>query len=119
MSMLIRIRMRIQEGKPMQIHADQDTDPDQTFESQKIEFYMKNILNVDKRSKKHTYEGTKAFLEADNQVYLEMLAKFRAPGSGSAFPIRIRIQDSQKNADPGGSGSGSTSLEERVTDLYH
>jgi hypothetical protein len=28
----------------------------------------------------------------------------------SAFPIRIRIQDSQMKADPGGSGSGNTTL---------
>jgi hypothetical protein len=36
------------------------------------------------------------------------LAKIHAPGSGSAFPIPIRIQESQINADP--SGSGSTTL---------
>jgi hypothetical protein len=43
-----------------------------------------------------------------NQVYWLILVKIHAPGPGSAFPIRIRIQDSQIYADP--SGSGSTTL---------
>jgi hypothetical protein len=33
-----RIRIRTQGSKPMRIQADLDTDPDQTFESQKVEF---------------------------------------------------------------------------------
>jgi hypothetical protein len=36
------------------------------------------------------------------------MVNFYAPGSGSALPIRIRIQESQINADP--CGSGSTTL---------
>jgi hypothetical protein len=35
-----------------------------------------------------------------NQVYLLKLVSVHAPGSRSAFSIRIRIQDSQLNADP-------------------
>jgi hypothetical protein len=43
------------------------------------------------------------------------MINFHAPGSGSAFPIRIRIQDSQMNAEPGGSGSTTvTTLAETI-----
>jgi hypothetical protein len=38
----IRIRIRVQEAKPMRNHTDPD--PGQTFESQRLTFYMKNIL---------------------------------------------------------------------------
>jgi hypothetical protein len=39
-SMRIRIRNRIQEAKPMRVQTDMDPDldPDQTFESEKVEF---------------------------------------------------------------------------------
>ncbi len=36
--------MRIQVDKPMRIHPDQD--PSRTLKSQKVEFDMKNILQV-------------------------------------------------------------------------
>jgi hypothetical protein len=40
------------------------------------------------------------FRKVGNQVYLLILVNFHAPGSGSAFQKRIRIQNSQINADP-------------------
>ncbi len=45
------MRIRIQESKPMRIQADLNPDPGQTFESQKLNFYMKNILKFGNRSK--------------------------------------------------------------------
>jgi hypothetical protein len=49
-----------------------DPDSDQTLPSQKVSILQK----------------------AGNQVYLLIFVNFLAPGSGSAFPIRIRIQQS-------------------------
>jgi hypothetical protein len=63
-------------------------------------FYMKIILQVQvgkMLKKNHTYDGTKAFFERQNPGLFEnFMANFHAPGSGSgtAFPIRIRIQNS-------------------------
>ncbi len=66
---------------------------------------MKIILQVQvgKRLKKQTYDDTKAFFERQNPGLFEnYIANFHAPGSGSgpAFPIRIRIQNSQMYVDP-------------------
>jgi hypothetical protein len=61
---------------PYQVSTFRATDRDPAFSKYlKLNFYMKNIHKV----------GTKVqkpFLKAENH----------APGSGSAFPIRIRIQ---------------------------
>ncbi len=64
---------------------------------------------------KHSYKGAKAFLKRQETMFIEMLVNFHPPGSGSAFPIRIWIQDSQMNADP--CGSGSTILLQRLCRL--
>jgi hypothetical protein len=40
------------------------------------------------------------FERQGNHVYLYILVNFHAPESGTAFPLRIRIQDSQMNVDP-------------------
>jgi hypothetical protein len=40
------------------------------------------------------------FERQGNHVYLYILVSFHVPESGYAFPLRIRIQDSQMNADP-------------------
>jgi hypothetical protein len=69
--------------------------------------YLKKV-----KDQKHTYGGTKAFSKGRKPGLFENLANFHAPGSGSAFPTRIRINSSQMNADPGGSGSGT--LEQSV-----
>ncbi len=37
----------------------------------------------------------KSLCDAGNLLYLYILVNFNASGFGSAFPIRIRIQDSQ------------------------
>jgi hypothetical protein len=58
-----------------------------------------------------TYVGTEDFLKDWNSGLL-ILVKFLSPGSGSAFPIRIRIQESKIYADP--SGTGSTTLVSRL-----
>jgi hypothetical protein len=84
----------------MRIHADPDPDPGQTVKSQKVECLHKKILQVGNRSKNiptKIRRYTKAFLIGRNQGYLLILVNFDAPGSesGSAFPIRIRILDSQ------------------------
>jgi hypothetical protein len=73
----------------MRNHADPEPDPGRTLQSQKVE--RKMILKVGNRSR--------------NMVYLTNLVYFHAPESrpGPAFPIRIRIPDSQNNAYPCGS----------------
>ncbi len=88
-----------------------------------MNFYMKNILKTGTRYCNRsrnigTYEGKKLFLKAGNQVHLSIVVNFHAPRSGSAFPVRIRIQDSQINADPCRSGSGSTTLSKRQRMRY-
>jgi hypothetical protein len=63
---------------------------------------MKNILNVDKRSKKHTYEGTKAFLEGRQSGLFVNVGQFlsawiRIPipnmDPDPRQPKRMRIQE--------------------------
>jgi hypothetical protein len=76
----------------------------QTLKSLEVNFYMKTI------GSQRRY-GKKAFLKGRKPVYSRLF-----PCSwiqiwisiGSAFPIRIRIHNSQLNAGP--RGSGSTSL---------
>jgi hypothetical protein len=56
MRIRIRIQLFITNAEPdpepgSQTNADPDQDPGQTLKSQKVEFYMKNILNIAKRSK--------------------------------------------------------------------
>jgi hypothetical protein len=78
-SMRIQILIRIQGATLMRVHADPN--PGQTLTSQKLNFYMKNTLEVGNGSK--TYQRR---YKAENQVYLLILVNFPAPGSGSAFP---------------------------------
>jgi hypothetical protein len=54
------------------------------------------------------YEDTKAFSKGRNQDYLLIFVNFHVPGSGSAYPIWIQIQNRQINVNP--CGSGSTTL---------
>jgi hypothetical protein len=71
-----------------------------SFKSQKVYFfYMKNIftLQVGNRLKTCLRRYKTLF---DTQGFLLILVNFHAPGYGSAFLIRIRILDSQINADP-------------------
>ncbi len=75
-----------------QTNADPDLDRGQTLLSQKIEFYMKNIL-----------EHIKAFLKGWNSgLFVKILVNFFAPGSGIAFPVWFRTKESQISADPCG-----------------
>ncbi len=100
---LISMRIRIQGARPIRNQANTDPNPGQTLKSQKVEFLHEKYRS--KYVKKHAYEGTwyrtKAFLKGRKpRVYLWILVNFHAPESGSVFPIRIRIQDNQMNADP-------------------
>jgi hypothetical protein len=114
-SMRIRMRIRIQGAKPMRIQADPDLD--QTSESQKADFLHEKYTfsTVCKRSKNIPTKVQKRFRKEEIQFCLYILANFHAPGTGSAFPVRIRIQDSKMNADP--CGSGSTTLEGSLLQL--
>jgi hypothetical protein len=62
---------------------------------------MKNLFKVDNGSKNMPTKAQKPFWKEENQL---ILVNFHTPESrsalGSAFPIRIRIQDSKINADP-------------------
>jgi hypothetical protein len=49
--LFISMGIRIQEAKPMQIQADPDQDPGQTYKSQNLNFYIINILKVGNRKK--------------------------------------------------------------------
>jgi hypothetical protein len=68
---------------------------------QKVEFlhekytYLKQIIG----KKNIPTMVQKPLRKAENQVYLQILDYCHAPGSGTAFPRRIRIQGSQMNAD--------------------
>jgi hypothetical protein len=82
-------------------------DPDQTLREKKLDFDMKNILyegNSTPNVIKHTCVGTKVISKSWKFGYLLVLVSPLRPESGSAFPKRIRIQKSQINADPYGSG---------------
>ncbi len=59
---------------------------------------MKTLLRVGIRSK-HTYEGSKDFSKGKKPGLFVNFGQFQWSVSGSAFPILIRIQDSQINAD--------------------
>jgi hypothetical protein len=58
---------------------------------------MKNILKVGNRSKYITTKVQKPFCKAENKVYQLILANLHAPGSGYAFPKRIRIHSTHPN----------------------
>jgi hypothetical protein len=77
-----------------------------------MNFNMKNILKVGTWLKTIPYlrRYIKPFWNAENQV--NFLCYIHALGCGTAFPtrIRIRIQDSQMNMDPGVSRFRSTTL---------
>jgi hypothetical protein len=49
--------------------------------------------------KRHAFVATKAFLKGRKPGFFVNLDHYFAPGSGSAFSVRIRIQDSQMNAN--------------------
>jgi hypothetical protein len=107
------ISMRILGAKVMRINADPDTDPGQTFKSQNVEFFTLNkiILKIGNRSKNIPTIVQRLSERQKTKFICKLLVIFHAPGSGSgsAFPIRIRIwiQNSQINADLGGSRSAT------------
>ncbi len=70
-----------------QTNADPDLDPGQILLSQKVEFYLTNILKLTKH--------TKAFLKGWNSGLFVNLVYFFAPGSGIAFPIWFWTKESQ------------------------
>jgi hypothetical protein len=89
-----RARIQIHETKPLRLHADPDSG--QALKSQKVEFLHEKYTE----GQESHLRSYKSLLKGRNQVPLKILVNFHAPGSGSAFPIRIRIQDSRMNADP-------------------
>jgi hypothetical protein len=93
-SVLIPIRIRIQ-GAGFGSWSDFKFTKNFIF-TWKIYRYLKQVI-----CQKHTYEGTKVFLMMHETRFICLfLVSFHAPGSGSAFPIRIRIQDGQLSSDP-------------------
>jgi hypothetical protein len=85
-----RIRIRIRETKLMRIHGWIQVKL--CRHKKKLNFHMKNILNVGNQSLKVSrYESLETGLILINSL---------PPGSESAFPIRIRIPESQINVDP-------------------
>ncbi len=69
------------------------------FRHKKLNFYMKNILYVGNMSQNIPTLVQKPFWKAGSKIYLLTLGNFIAPGTGSAFPIRIRIPESNISAD--------------------
>ncbi len=94
------MRIRILGVKPEQIHADPYPDPSHTVPPQKIGFDMKIMVLYEGVVMCHkTYQRTtyvkRPFRKAVNQISI-----FFTPGSRSAFPIRIPMQESKSiNAD--------------------
>jgi hypothetical protein len=69
-----------------------DPDPGRTTQSQKVEIYLhKKIYLQLVITHTNAYEGTKAFLKGRKPGYLLILVSFDAFGSGSGFPMQIRI----------------------------
>jgi hypothetical protein len=79
-----------------QINADPDPVPGQTLKSQKVEFLHENVLKVPYlplKIKNFPTKVRKPSWKAGNQFFLQILVNLQGPGpgSGSAFPVRIRI----------------------------
>ncbi len=89
--LFISIRFQIQRVRPMRIRI--------LGIHKKLNFYMKNILKVGNMSKRIPTNVQKPFWKAVNQDYLLILVNIYVPGSGFAYAIRIRIQDSRIIAD--------------------
>ncbi len=103
-SIRIQIRFRIQEAKPMRILAVPDPDTDQTFDSEKLIFFMTNIHKVGKKVKTYL-RRYKSFLKGRKSSFLVSFGQFPWSWIRIRIDLRIRVQDSKMNADPGGSGS--------------
>ncbi len=71
-------------GSSFYQNADPVLDPESQKSHKNKNLYMKNRGS-----------STHFWWKSGNQVYWLILVTLHAPGSGSAFPIRIRIQDSQ------------------------
>jgi hypothetical protein len=86
----------------MRLLGDPGVDQGQTLPPQKVEFFtLKYTLNrYGTKGHKHTYVDTKGFLKGWKSGLLVNFCQFPC-----AFPKRIRIQESQINADSCGSGS--------------
>ncbi len=87
-----------------------DPDPAFYFNADPAPDPGKNILYIGDVIK-HTYVGTKDILKGWKEGLLVNLVNFLAPGYGSAFSIKIRIQQSTINADLCGSGSETLCLD--------
>jgi hypothetical protein len=69
------------------------------FKVIKSRIFTRYILKAGNRLKSIPSKVQKPFQYAGNKV-CKILVNVLAPGSGSAFPLGVRIQDSQMNADP-------------------
>ncbi len=71
------------------------------------------LFKVDNRSKNISTKGQSPFVSNETKLIGKFLVNSHATWSGSVFPVRvrIRIQDSQINADP--FGSAFTTLQKR------
>jgi hypothetical protein len=97
--MRIRIRIRIQKK----------------FTAENFNFFDKNCNLLIPRPPYRTskLQEKSSSLKREHlalQSFLNFVGHFGPPGSGSGFPMRIRIQPTKINADPCGSGSRSTTL---------
>ncbi len=96
------------------VNADPDTDLDPEFWWPKyswkkilIFFYIKNS-NLGRPSYRRSLHPSKENIQHfKTWIFFTFVVQFGPPGSGSVFPMRIRIQPTKMNADPCGSGSGS------------
>jgi hypothetical protein len=100
-SMWIQIRIRIQGAKLMRIRI-RIRILVRLWSHKMLNFYMKNILTVGNWSKNKPTKVQKAFSKGREPGLFVSFINFDTPGSGSAFPLRIRlrIKDSQMNPDP-------------------
>jgi hypothetical protein len=92
-SAMVSMQIRIQVAKPMRIHEDANPDPGQTLKLQKVKILDEKYNKIGIRSKNIRKKVKYPIFKTGNQFYFKILVYFHVPGSGSAFPIPIRIQD--------------------------
>jgi hypothetical protein len=81
----------------MRIHADPD--PGHSLKSQKVEFLHENMFKVGNKSKSYgTYMCL--FERQETGFICQFWSISMLLETGSAFPIRTQIQDSQMNPNP-------------------
>jgi hypothetical protein len=87
-----------------------DPDPGQTFKSQKLNFYIKNIPKVGNRYKTYIQRYKNLFERQNTRFVCKTWSISVLLDPDPYFHYGSGSKDSHMNVDPGGSGSRSTTL---------